>query len=67
MLDSILDLLMYPSIIFSEILEELDLFGFLIGGFLIVLSYRFLLKPIFGGRFGSDSAKKNKNNNSEDR
>lgn len=67
MLESVLDVLMYPSVIFSDLLDELDLFDFLIGGFLIVLSYRFLLKPIFGGRFGSDSAKKNKNNNSKER
>lgn len=63
MFNSLVDLLAYPFEVFSELLDKTDLFEMFIGAFLIILSYRFLLRPIFSGGLsslgGSDKAKKN--------
>ena len=63
LLHSIVDILAYPFELFVHILDNLDLTTFFIGGIVIAVSTRFILKPIFGGKafnVGSDSARKKK-------
>lgn len=59
----IVNLLAYPFEFFVDILEKLNFSEFFIGGVVIILSTRFILKPILGGKLfdsGSDSVKKDK-------
>lgn len=49
-MQAIFDLLNYPLSIFIRILDKTDTFSFYIGMFSIFCIYRFLIKPLAGGR-----------------
>lgn len=59
MYEKLVELITYPYFIFQRILEATGLVGLFLGAIAIVLVYRFLIKPLTGGRFnvssGSDS------------
>lgn len=44
--------------LFDRVFSELGAWQFFFGGFIIYLSYRFLLIPLFGGGGSSDKARK---------
>lgn len=63
----IVNVLAFPFELFSDILSELNFIELFVGGIVIVLSTRFILRPIFGGSAftnigGSDSVKRRNNN-----
>lgn len=63
----IVNVLAFPFELFSDILSKLNFTELFIGGIVIALSTRFILKPIFGGSAfsnigGSDSVKRKNNN-----
>lgn len=49
-MDSIFNIILYPLDIFTTILDSTGTIPFFIGMFSIACIYRFLLKPLLGGR-----------------
>lgn len=61
--EKLIELVIYPIEVFEKFLNATDTFNLLIGMFGIYVTYRFILKPLLGGRSftGSDSVKTKKN------